>query len=339
MVTAGMKRILLPSLIVCLCFVHCDPKGLDKKAVLSGPFLGQVPPGTSPVLFAPNTVSTGMFELNNVWTPDGSEFFFSVSMSGGRGVSMMRMALEDNRWTEPALLPFASRYGDIDMSVSPDGSMLFFCSRRPLRRGGEPRGDYDFWVSARTPDGWDQPRHLGPDVNSDFHDYYPVLTNLGFLYFSSQREGEGTNNIYRSRYTEGRFEPAEKLGAAINSEYREFDPYAAPDESFLIFTSERSGGFGRGDLYISFKQEDGTWAPAVNMGDRVNTEHADFCPMLTPDGEYLFLTSTRVSSTDPPDHALEHSDLLQRYNQPQNGSGDIYWMNAGIISELRSESR
>ena len=51
-------------------------------------------------------------------------------------------------------------------------------------------------------------------------------------------------------------------------------PFIAPDESYLIWDDEREGGYGDNDLYISFRQQDGSWGAAINLGDKINTE---FC--------------------------------------------------------------
>ncbi len=76
----------------------------------------------------------------------------------------------------------------------------------------------------------------------------------------------------------------------MNTEFSEHDPFVAPDESYLIFTSTRPGGFGREDLYIGYKKVDGSWTEPKNMGKTINSSGVDFCPMLSPDGKYLFFT-------------------------------------------------
>jgi Tol biopolymer transport system component len=224
------------------------------------------------------------------------------------------------------------------MSLAPDGSKFFFCSRRPLQEGEAPNENFDFWMSEKTGEGWGTPQHLGDGVNSDSEDFYPVFTNLNHLYFNSQREGRGTNNIYRAQYNDGKFGKAVKLGPAVNTEYREFDPYAAPDESFIIFASERPGGLGRSDLYISFKKEDGAWTPAVNMGERINSEGSDFCPMLSPDGKYLFFTSNRSKLMDFPENPMDHTAFWKIHIESQNGLSDIYWVDAKIIEDIKSDN-
>jgi Tol biopolymer transport system component len=149
-------------------------------------------------------------------------------------------------------------------------------------------------------------------VNSGANDYYPTLTTRGDLYFSSPREGgAGGNDIYRSRLTEGQLARAENLGSPINTEKWEFDPFIAPDESFVIFASNRAGSFGDSDLYISFRTPAGAWATPRNMGEPINSVGPEYTPMLSPDGKYLFFTSGR------------------------GGPDDIYWVDASVIDRLR----
>ncbi|MCP5106099.1 MAG: hypothetical protein GY950_22125, partial [bacterium] len=279
---------------------------LKKKPVLKGEYLGQPKPGLVPVLFAPGFVSTEHRQLNAVFTADGKEFYFSVSKPNTPFAIMVTKQV-NGQWSTPAVIPFGGKHSDVDHSISPDGKRFFFCSRRPVNVDDKPKKDHDFWVAERINKDWSEPRHLGFEVNTDKEDYYPVVTRDGTLYFSSQREGEGTNNIYHSRLKDGKYTKADKLGEAVNTEYREFDPFIAPDESFLIFASERPDGYGASDLYISFRKEDGAWAKAKNMGEGINSSGPDFTPMLSPDGKYLFFTSGR------------------------GGVNDIYWVDAKII--------
>ena len=282
-------------------------KGADQSAlkppVLKGEYLGQQKPGLTPVMFAKGFVSTEKSQLNAVFTSDGKEFYFSQTP-----FTIMMTKQVNEVWTKPEVAPFSGKYSDVDHSISPDGKRLFFCSTRPVTEGGQEKKDHDFWVVERTASGWSEPRHLGTDVNTDREDYYPTVTRDGTLYFSSQREGEGTNNIYRSLLKDGKYTKAEKLGDAVNTKYREFDPFIAPDESYLIFASERPGGLGASDLYISFRQKDGAWTRAKNMGETLNSESSDYTPMLSPDGKYLFFTSAR------------------------DGVSDIYWVDAKVIT-------
>src|SRR5690606_35784988 len=80
---------------------------------------------------------------------------------------------------------------------------------------------------------------------------------------------------------------------SINTKNYEADAFIAPDESYLIFCAKRKEGYGMGDLYISFKNKDGKWSEAKNMGKSINSEHHELCPFVTKDGKYVFFTSNK----------------------------------------------
>lgn len=304
----------------------------NELPLLKGPYFGLKSPGSTPEIFEPKIVSTGLDELNSAFSPDGQEFYFCIRNYSG-AVSIFQMKMVDEKWSPPKLLPFASRYGDIDVTLSPDGNKILFSSRRPLPGSNEPKEDYDFWMVEREGETWGAPIYLAEDINSERDDFYPMMTNSGTIYFSSQREGPGTNNIYQSQFVNGKYSKAVKLGDAINTEHREFDPYISPDERILIFTSTRPDGFGSGDLYISFKDENEDWTKAKNMGDKINTPGSEYCPMISPDGKYLFFTGARRNGRRIPEKPLTYEDFKRHLNSPENGMSDIYWVDAKIIEQ------
>lgn len=274
---------------------------------LQGPYLGQKPPGPTRATFAPGFVSTGARELNATFTPDGDELFFTRRID--ERMTLMVTRRVDGFWTPPAVAGFSGVFADVDPFVSRDGTRLYFSSKRPLTGGGEEK-DADLWfVERQSGGGWGEPRHLSELATAGKDDYYTSVSDEGDLYFSifgSDRKGD----IYRARRKESGFGATEKVGAPISTEATEHDPYIAPDGSYLIFTSDRPGGRGSGDLWISFVAPDGTWGEPVNMSE-VNSPGYDFCAMVSPDGRYLFLTSS-----------------VGREN-------DVFWVDAEVIEELR----
>ena len=93
----------------------------------------------------------------------------------------------------------------------------------------------------------------------------------------------------------------------LNTEHFESDPYISPEGDFVIFSADLPGGFGQGDLHLTFRTEEGSWTAPRNLGPRVNSAAHENCAMLTPDGKYLFFTR----------------------------GGDIYWVDARILEEFR----
>jgi hypothetical protein len=278
---------------------------------LSGPYLGQKPPGMTPTLFAPGFVSTKSGELNSVFSPNGKEFYFSRRGIPGKPSVLMVTKMEGDRWTEPQTLSFCGTYDDIDLFLCPDNQRLVFCSSRPRAGGKEDRMNHDFWVVRRNGSGWTEPEPFAPEAVSPMEEYYPVVTLSGTLYFNSQREGRATNDIYASKFMNGKYLPPEKLPAPINTSFREFDGFVSPDEQTIIFSSERPGGVGGADLYVSFRDRQGGWSEPANLGPEVNSERSEYGAIVSPDGRYLFFTSSKA------------------------GNEDIYWVSAEIIERLR----
>ncbi len=277
----------------------------------TGLYLGQKPPGMTPEVFAPEFVSTKSGELNSIFSPDGKEFFFSRRGIPGKPSVLMVTKMESDGWTEPRPLLFSGTYDDIDLFLCPDNQRLVFCSSRPRASGQEDRMNHDFWVVRRKGSGWSEPEPFAPEAVSPAEDYFPVVTLSGTLYFNSQREGRGTNDIYASKFSNGKYLPPEKLQAPINTSFREFDAFVSPDEQTIIFSSERPGGFGGSDIYVSFRDGKGSWSDPVNLGPEVNSVRSEYGSIISPDGRYFFFTSSKA------------------------GNEDIYWVSAEIIERLR----
>jgi len=281
---------------------------------LVGAYLGQPAPGTEASLFAPGVVSTDANEVNGVFSPDGMEFFFS-RFHPGTGYTIMMMREEQGVWTSPEVAPFSGSCSEVDMFITLDGQRFYYISKRPIEKGADRSRGYQIWVMDREGSGWGEPRHLGSRVNFGTRQLYPTLSRDETLYFSSRGEDDEVSDIYRCRYVDGQFTAPEDIGPGVNSSHDETDALIAADGSLMIFTSvDRPGGFGGGDLYISFHNEDGSWSQAQNMGEGLNSDSDDFSPMFTADGKYLFFTSGRA------------------------GSDDIYWVDASVIGHYSPEA-
>jgi hypothetical protein len=271
-------------------------------------YLNEVPPGTTPVVFAPGKVSTkDQFEFGSVFSKNRNEFYYAVEINGKAETRFMKF--ENGSWTSPVTILIHDVYSYNDPFLTPDEKSLFFISDRPLSGVG-PKKDYDIWYVERQSGKWSDPINAGAHINSVKNEYYISFTSNGKMYFSSNTGAQvGSNNydIYSSEFSAGAFQPAVKLAANVNSEHYEADVFVAPDESYLVFAANRPGGLGSGDLYVSFRDANGNWTPARSLGNAINTETDDFCPYVSPDGKYLFYASR----------------------------GDIYWVSIDVIKSQR----
>lgn len=123
---------------------------------------------------------------------------------------------------------------------------------------------------------------------------------------------------------DGKYADAENLGDTINSQFNEFEPLIASDESFLIFMAGgRPDGRGGLDLFISYNRN-GTWTKPVNLGEKINSGGNEYSPTISPDGKYFFWTSTRGFADKTLEKRLDYDELMTRLRGARNGLGDIY---------------
>lgn len=306
-------------ILVILIIVASDNSFSQEKSnefpILTGPYLGQKPPGIAPEIFAPgllNNDSTGAF--CSVFSPDGNEFYCvyylrSVDNSG----EIIRMRRTNNQWTKPEVLKFNSDEYDNDMCLSPDGNTLIFRSWRTLPNGNKPDDHSYLWFAERTQSEWSiaKPLYCG---SFPVRTGYPSITSDNTLYFAhTQNDKFG---IFKSRNISGNYSTPEYIFTAIDSIRTEGDMYVAPDESYMIISCwNHPGNIGssQGDLYITFQIEKGKWTEEINMGEEINTQYGENCPQVSPDGKHLF---------------------FNRYN-PDADVGNIYWVDAKIIENLK----
>lgn len=129
----------------------------------------------------------------------------------------------------------------------------------------------------------------------------------------------------------------ENLGFGINTEHDEIDPFITPDESYIIYLRRGDEGFGGVDLFISFKKEDGSWTEGKNMGPEINSSATEYCPSVSPDGRYIFFASNRSIHKNYSDVPLSFKEKIKILDNPGNGRGDIYWIDAKIIESLKPQ--
>ncbi len=282
-----------------------------RKPKFKGLYMGQSKPGKKPKLFAPHFISTEEQEFGSVFNADGTEFYYAVDMGGRNEIRFSKM--EENHWSKPKTILSHQNYSYNDPFLSNDENCLYFISQMPLSGEGKVK-DVDIWHVERTDKGWSKPINAKKNINTKRDEYYISFTKDGTMYFASNgHTREDTNrkdhDIYYSKFINNEFQKPVLLDAAINTNGYEADVFVAPDESYLIFCAIRDSGYGQGDLYISFKQANGEWSKATNMGSSINSNGYEYCPFVTKDGKYLFYTSNQ----------------------------DIYWVSTKIIMDIKKQ--
>ena len=303
---------------------------------LSGPYLGQAPPGNEPELFAPGLISTAMYTRDMAMTPDGNEIYFCISALGYNLIFYTKQI--DGHWTEPEPVPFISdfKYMYYEPHITPDGRRMLFLSNMPQKDGGEQ--SEDIWAVDRNGDGWSRPYNLGLPINTDGNEFFPSVTRDGTLYFTRAEKGSRIHFIYRSRFVNNKYEEPEKLGPEVNCGTNRYNAYIDRDERFIIVPAVgMEDSYGGTDYYIVFTDGDDSWSPPINMGNKVNSRsRGEYSAYISPDNKYFFFMSTRTSiNNESSIEKVTYERLKQLYNKPQNGNADIYWMDASFIQALK----
>lgn len=330
-------------LVLLIMTFGCNTKQSENEEnsfpVLTGKYLGQTEPGLTPELFAPNIISTGMSEINATFSPDYKAFYYSTRLKSGQLV-ILELKYNGTQWSEPEVASFSSEYGDADPFITYDGEWLYFISRRPADSLKTPKTDWDIWRAHKIENGWSEPERLSSEINSPTSETYPTLTRNGKLYFASSRDNPLNNDIYYANKKDDDFETPVRLNDTVNSPHREGDIFISADEDYMIFASSgRESGSG---LYITFN-ENGIWSIPQRMKDNINLNGSEFCPIVSPDGNYFFFTSSYIDNSNKPEGKQTYKQILEEYNKshvtPQMGGSDIYWVSSGIIEEYKSKSR
>ena len=215
-----------------------------------------------------------------------------------------------------------SEYSDYAPIVTGDGRVMYFTSRRKGTTGGKT--DYndmqyyeDIYYSIKKKYRWGTPVNVGPPINTKRHDATVGISTDGQILFLYRGEKNG-GDIYFSIMKDSSWTTPKPLPAPINTQYHENSASIAYDNRTLYFISDRPGGIGGKDIYMSVLQDDSTWSEPVNLGPTINTPYDEDGVFIHPDNRTLYFSSQGHKTMGGYDIFFSVRGKDGKWSDPQN---------------------
>jgi Tol biopolymer transport system component len=266
-------------------------------------FAAGVTADPAPQVFAPGVISGPANDAGPTFTSDGKTVYFF--RSNGSDYFIMESHRVKGGWSSPSIAPFSGQWRDLEPALAPDGSYLIFASSRPVPGsttppdgswGGQPHPGKggNLWRVERKGRGWGEPTRLPETVNRSFNIFSPTLAANGDLYFM-EAAGEGLHfRLFMSALKDGQYQPPVALPFTAG-QYGGVDAAVAPDESYMVFSSNRPPApAGQSDMFIVFRK-DGVWGEPQALPDSINAFANANEAHLSADGRTLYFATGQVA--------------------------------------------
>ncbi|OQY02811.1 MAG: hypothetical protein B6I20_06415 [Bacteroidetes bacterium 4572_117] len=213
-----------------------------------------------------------------------------------------------------------SEFSDHSPVISADESVMIFTSRRKNSHSQkvEPDGEYneDIYISYFQDSSWTKPIDIGSTINTVNHEASIGLSVDGQKLFIYKSEDEGS--IYLSTLDGDVWTTPKKLGEPINTKNRETHASLSADGNRLYFTSDRKGGYGGLDIYVSYKKISGKWSEPKNLGPTINSSFDERAPYIHADGKTLYYSTKAYDGLGGFDIFKSKLNEFNTWTKPEN---------------------
>ncbi len=190
-----------------------------------------------------------------------------------------------------------TKYQEYGAVISADESVIIYTSRREGSTGGKidpvlNEHYEDLYISSKKDDGtWSQAKNMGSNVNTNDHDAVSAISADGQRIIIYKGKS-GMGDLFECVLEGSEWSKPMDLGKNINTKgFQEPSACYTPDGNTLYFVSEKPGGIGKHDIYLSRRDEKGRWGEAENLGPTINTKYVEDGIYLHPDGKTLYFGS------------------------------------------------
>ncbi|MDB5034915.1 MAG: hypothetical protein JWQ98_2156 [Chlorobi bacterium] len=234
-------------------------------------------------------------------TGDGLTLYFVSDRRGGMGAHDLwgatKASPRDTVFTHCFNLGshINARMSEGAVSITGDGRTIYFSGCNRL----DGKGDCDIYESHLDGDEWSPARNV-MELNTLYWDAQPSISADGnTIYFTSNRGGltggEDPDIYFSTRRDDGTWADPQRMPPPITTPAREDAPYIAPDSS-LYFSSDRRGGMGGLDFYVSRRNPDGSWGEPRNLGAPLNSSQDERFITMAPSADVIYFSSARAGS-------------------------------------------
>ncbi len=197
--------------------------------------------------------------------------------------------------------------------LTPDNETLIFTAR-------SDDGDENLYTAQRTTEGWSVPQSISEKINTSANEGTCSISADGRTLVFTSCDGKnslGSCDLYISKKAGNEWSTPENLGGNVNSPFWEAQPSLSNDGRVLYFSSDRQGGYGRKDLWVSELSKNNTWTKAINLGNIVNTTNDEISPFAHANGRTLFFASDGHLGLGGLDLFMTEQKLMI-YSKPEN---------------------
>lgn len=216
-----------------------------------------------------------------------------------------------------------TKYDEYWPAITIDGKLFMFTRQVPSsdRRIGSSGYQEDLYYSVMGDDGWQTAINIGPPLNTPGNEGALTLSVGGqFIYYTAcnRPDGMGGCDIYYSYHSEKGWTRGMNPGPPLNSPYWESQPSISADGQTLYFVSNRPGGFGGMDIWISRMTESSGWGEPENAGPVINTPGNEMSPFIHFDGKTLYFSSNGRPCMGGLDLFRTEYDPVNGWCEPEN---------------------
>ena len=261
-------------------------------------YLNEPPPGNSAVIFAKDIISKANIHGRLVVSPDGKELLWNHVDFSTNEVSIYRVVNKNGVWSPPEICSFASDGFTANPVFSLDGTRITFEFK------ADQNSNWTEKYVEKTGDVWGEPK----DDESGLKGSASFTKNDKVYYTDYMANKPWERGIYCADYKNNSLSNIQALSSIINSQYIDYTPFISPDGDYLLFSSSRPSADENMYLYISFRNNDGTWSNPQKINSVIGFSGNARFPSISPDGKYLFFCGD---------------------------DGNIYWVDIKTLERLR----